>query len=157
MPADSGMAFVVLLHLPIGRRSMLPEILARWTTMHVVEAQDGDPIEPNVVYVPPPHAIVALNQGRFYIRIPPTDAPRIHRPIDGFFDSLATELGENAVGLVLSGTGNDGSLGLKAIKECGGYTIAQGGGTDGTDGSPRTCRHARRRHRGRRRRSGRSG
>ena len=126
MPADSGMAFVVLLHLPVGRRSMLPEILARWTPMPVIEAQDDEPIAPNTVYVPPPHAIVGLTQGRLRIRMPPVDAPREHRPIDNFFNSLATEQRENAIGIVLSGTGSDGSLGLKAIKERGGTTIAQG-------------------------------
>ena len=135
MPADSGMAFVVLLHLPAGRRSMLPEIIARWTTMPVIEAQDNEIVAPNVIYVPPPHAIVTLNNGRLQVHMPPADAPREHRPIDGFFDSLAAELRENAIGIVLSGTGSDGSLGLKAIKECGGYTIAQGGGSSGSDGS----------------------
>jgi two-component system, chemotaxis family, CheB/CheR fusion protein len=126
MPADSGMAFVVLLHLPIGRRSMLPDILARWTPMRVVEARDGERIEANGVYVPPPHANVALDGDRLRIRIPAESTPREHRPIDGFFDSLAANLRERAIGIVLSGTGSDGSLGLKAIKECGGFTIAQG-------------------------------
>jgi two-component system, chemotaxis family, CheB/CheR fusion protein len=126
MAADSGMAFVVLLHLPIGRRSMLPDILARWTGMQVVEASNGELLEANVVYVPPPHAIVTLADGRLRIDMPTEDTPREHRPIDIFFGSLAAELGEKAVGIVLSGTGSDGSLGLKAIKECGGSTIAQG-------------------------------
>jgi two-component system CheB/CheR fusion protein len=123
MASDSGLAFVVLLHLPLGRRSMLRDILARWTSMRVTEVNDGDRIEANVVYVPPPHAIVSLDDGHLRIRMP---TEREHRPIDGFFDSLAAELRENSVGIVLSGTGSDGSLGLKAIKECGGLTIAQG-------------------------------
>jgi two-component system CheB/CheR fusion protein len=126
MPADSGMAFVVLLHLPIGRTSMLPEILRRWTSMPVIAAADDQPVAANVVYVPPPQAIVALDRGHLRIRMPKQDAPREFRPIDGFFDSLAADLRDNAIGIVLSGTGSDGSLGLKAIKECGGYTIAQG-------------------------------
>jgi len=126
MPPDSGMAFVVLLHLPVGRKSMLPDILARWTSMRVIDASDGERIEPNTIYVPPPHAIVTLRGDHLCIAMPMENAPREHRPIDGFFDSLATTMREKAVGIVLSGTGSDGSLGLKAIKECGGLTIAQG-------------------------------
>ena len=138
MPARSGMSFVVVLHLPSSRKSMLPEILSRWTTMRVVEAADGQALEPDCVYVPPPHAAVTLRDGRLCIRIPAEEEPRDARPIDGFFDSLADSLGEGAVGIVLSGTGNDGALGLKAIKENGGFTVAQG--SDGTrplyDGMP---------------------
>jgi two-component system, chemotaxis family, CheB/CheR fusion protein len=126
MASDSGLAFVVLLHLPAGRRSMLPDILARWTSMRVTEANDGDQIEANVVYVPPPHAIVSLKDGFLRIGMPTEDTPREHHPIDGFFGSLASELRERSIGIVLSGTGSDGTLGLKAIKECGGLTIAQG-------------------------------
>jgi two-component system, chemotaxis family, CheB/CheR fusion protein len=139
MPPDSGMAFVVLLHLPIGRRSMLPEILERWTSMRVIEANDGVLIEKNIVYVPPPHAIVSLDDGHLCVRMPAEDAPREHRPIDGFFGALAANMREHAIGVVLSGTGSDGSLGLKAIKECGGLTIAQGRNGSGPehDGMPR--------------------
>ena len=126
MVADSGMAFVVLLHLPIGRRSLLPDILARWTAMRVMEAGSGELLEANVVYVPPPHAIVTLADGQLRISMPTENTPREYRPIDVFFGSLAAVLRERAVGIVLSGTGSDGSLGLKAIKECGGSTIAQG-------------------------------
>ena len=131
MPPESGLAFIVVLHLPQNRQSMLPEILSRWTAMKVFEAVDGDPIEPNRVYVPPPHAITCVEDGKLRIRMPAADAPREYRPIDGLFDSLADTLRENAIGIVLSGTGSDGALGLKAIKECGGLTIAQGTDSDG--------------------------
>ena len=125
MPADCGMAFVMILHLPPDRRSMLPEILARWTPMQVTEGLEGTVIKPNCVYVPPPHAIVSLKDGRLGVQFAPEDQ-RVPRPIDAFFDSLGASLGEQSVGIVLSGTGSDGALGLKAIKECGGLTIAQG-------------------------------
>ncbi len=138
MPADSGVAFVVVLHLPASRKSMLPDILARWTSMPVLEVSDGIAIEANRVYVPPPHAITTIRDGRLHVQLPAPEAKRDSRPIDGFFDSLASSLKENAVGIVLSGTGSDGALGLKAIKECGGLTLAQG--TDGSspqfDGMP---------------------
>ena len=129
MPADCNMAFVMVLHLPADRKSMLSEILARWTSMPVKEGQDGTRLEPNCVYVPPPHTLVAVSGGHLVVRGAPDDE-RIFRPIDGFFDSLASQFGEQAVGVVLSGTGSDGALGLKAIKEAGGFTIVQG--TDGT-------------------------
>ena len=130
MPPDCGMAFVMILHLPADRKSMLTEILRRWTSMKVVEGEDGALIEPNCVYVPPPHAVVTLTDGHLGVQMPPADSERILRPIDRFFDSLGTALRERAVGIVLSGTGSDGALGLKAIKAYGGLTIAQG-----TDGS----------------------
>ena len=126
MPPDCGMAFVMILHLPADRRSMLPDILARWTPMQVLVGVDGTLIEPNCVYVPPPHAIVSLKDGRLGVRESDPDDQRLPRPIDAFFDSLGASLGEQSVGIILSGTGSDGALGLKAIKECGGLTIAQG-------------------------------
>jgi two-component system CheB/CheR fusion protein len=129
MPADCNMAFVMVLHLPADRKSLLPEILSRWTAMPVKEGIDGTLIEPNCVYVPPPHAMVGLVEGRLVVRIAQLEE-RVYRPIDSFFDALASSLGEQAIGVVLSGTGSDGALGLKAIKEAGGLTIVQG--TDGT-------------------------
>jgi two-component system CheB/CheR fusion protein len=131
MPADSGMAFVVVLHLPANRRSLLPDILSRWTSMPVLEAVDGMPIRPNCVYVPPPHASAELENGVLRVSHPAHEAPREHRPIDAFFGSLAACMRERSVGIVLSGTGSDGALGLKAIKSCGGLTIAQGQNGDG--------------------------
>jgi two-component system, chemotaxis family, CheB/CheR fusion protein len=127
MPADCGMAFIMILHLPADRKSLLPEILARWTTMRVIEGLDGALIEPNCVYVPPPHSIVTLTDRRLGVRMPTPNVRASFRPIDAFFDSLASSLQEQAIGIVLSGTGSDGALGLKAIKTSGGLTIAQGG------------------------------
>ncbi len=125
MPADTGLAFVVVLHLPANRRSLLAEILQRWTAMPVRDVEDGDEIRPNTVYVPPPHAITVYKDGVLSVMNPPGEGPRDFRPIDGFFDTLAAGLGEDAVGIVLSGTGSDGALGLKAIRACGGLTMAQ--------------------------------
>jgi two-component system CheB/CheR fusion protein len=130
MPADCGMAFVVVLHLPADRKSMLTEILARWTPMPVIEVTDRVAIRPNRVYVPAPHAIVTLMDGHLSVEMVASGSDRVFRPIDAFFDSLGSAFKERSVGIVLSGTGNDGALGLKAIKECGGLTIAQG--TNGT-------------------------
>ena len=126
MPPDCGMAFVMILHLPAAHKSMLTEILTRWTSMPVVEAADRVRIEPNRVYVPLPHSLVTLDDGHIKVEAHSPRSERIYRPIDRFFDSLGSALRERSVGIVLSGTGSDGALGLKAIKECGGLTIAQG-------------------------------
>lgn len=94
--------------------------------MRVIQGQDGTVIEPNCVYVPPPHSVVTLAGGRLGVHVPAAEDEKSFHPIDDFFASLGASQGDRAVGIVLSGTGNDGALGLKAIKECGGLTIAQG-------------------------------
>ncbi len=133
MPPNSGLAFVVVLHLPANRRSQLAEILQRWTTMTVREAQEGDVLKPDTVYVPPPHAVTVLKAGRLSITRPPEESPREFRPTDSFFDTLALAQGEDAFGIVLSGTGSDGALGLKAIRARGGFTMAQSFDDDPSD------------------------
>ncbi len=130
MPPDTGMAFVVILHLPAARKSLLPEILGRWTAMPVVEATEGCAVEANHVYVPPAGVGITLHGGRLHPHRPTADEPREFTPIDRFFDSLAAAQQEDAIGIVLSGTGSDGALGLKAIRAHGGLTLAQG--VDGT-------------------------
>ncbi len=125
VPADNGLAFVVVTHLAPDRKSMLAEILGRSTKMPVVDAQDGQAVEAEHVYVMPPGAILTIRDGLLRLRhTGPTDHERA--PIDIFFNALAEDLGEHAIGVVLSGSGSDGSIGLKAIKENGGLTIAQG-------------------------------
>ncbi|MES2306340.1 MAG: CheR family methyltransferase [Gemmatimonadota bacterium] len=130
MPADSGMAFVLILHLPADRKSLLPEILGRWTSMRVIEATNDTRVMPDCVYVPLPHSLVSFEAGSRQLQVVHIDDNKLFRPIDTFFDSLGAAMGDRAVGIVLSGTGSDGSLGLKAIKERGGLTFAQG--SDGT-------------------------
>ncbi|MBV8121639.1 MAG: PAS domain-containing protein [Alphaproteobacteria bacterium] len=125
VPADNGLAFVVVTHLSRDRKSMLAEILGRATAMPVVDAQDDQAVKAEHVYVLPPGAILTIRDGRLRLRhTGPTDHERA--PIDVFFNSLAEDRAEHAIGVVLSGGGSDGTLGLKAIKENGGLTIAQG-------------------------------
>jgi len=126
MAPDSGLAFVVVLHLAADRKSMLPEILARWTAMPVSEAYDGEAVVADRVLVVPPGAVACLTEGHIALRLLSPNAARETAPIDAFFDSLARSLNEDAIGIVLSGTGHDGALGLKAIKTRGGLTLAQG-------------------------------
>src|SRR5499427_3457322 len=125
LPAGNGLAFVVVTHLPPDRESMLSEILGRATRMPVVDARDGEKVGAEHVYVLPPSAILTIRGGNLQLRrTGPTDRERA--PIDVFFTSLAADQAEHAIGIVLSGGGHDGTLGLKAIKEHGGLTIAQG-------------------------------
>ena len=125
VPPDSGLAFVVVTHLPPDRESMLGEILGRATSMPVIDAQNGAIVEAEHVYVLPPGAILTIRDGRLRLRhTGPGDRERA--PIDVFFSSLAEDRGEHAIGVVLSGSGHDGTPGLTAIKENGGLTVAQG-------------------------------
>lgn len=125
VPADSGMAFVVVTHLSPSHESMLAEILGRATEMPVFYARDGELVQPQQVHVLPPSATLTIREGRLRLRLTEA-ADRERTPIDVFFNSLAEDQGEHAIGVVLSGGGSDGTLGLKAIKENGGLTVAQG-------------------------------
>lgn len=124
MPEDSGMAFVVIVHLSPEHSSMLPELLARSTKMKVRAAQHNDKVEPNCVYVIPPGKRLAAVDGRLMLSgLEPTRGPRV--TVDLFFRSLADTHGPHAAAIVLSGADGDGTLGIKRIKERGGLTIAQ--------------------------------
>ncbi len=120
----SGMAFVVVLHLDPHHASVLPEVLARSTSLPVTQIEDDTAVEPDHVYVIPPNAALTIRDGHLLLARPA--APRGQRnPIDEFFTSLARDQAENAACVILSGTGSDGTLGLRAIKEGGGLTLAQ--------------------------------
>ncbi len=128
VPVDNGLAFVIVTHLAPDRESMLAEILSRATKMPVVDAQDGHLVEAEHVYVLPPGAILTIHDGRLQLRRTGLNDHE-RAPIDVFFNALAEDQAEHAIGVVLSGSGSDGSVGLKAIKENGGLTIAQGSNT----------------------------
>lgn len=125
MPADSGMAFVVVTHQAPTRVSLLPELLRNHTTMKVHEVTDGVAVEPNTIYLPPPGIHLALLDG--ILQPMPADVTHgvLQFPIDYFFRSLADDLRDKAISLVLSGTGTDGTLGVQAIKGAGGLVIVQ--------------------------------
>ena len=125
MPSDNGMAFVVVTHLAPDHESMLAEILGRVTRMPVVDIEDDTEVGPQHVYVLPPGGVLSIRAGKLRLRRT-GKSERQRAPIDSFFASLAEDQGERAIGIVLSGGGSDGTLGLKAIKENGGLTVAQG-------------------------------
>jgi two-component system, chemotaxis family, CheB/CheR fusion protein len=123
MPAEPGMAFVIITHLAPHRESMLPEILARDTRMPVLIAEHDQAVRPNHVYVASADTVLDIAKGHLGVR--PISDVRERAPIDSFFAALAEDQGEYAIGIVLSGAGSDGTLGIKAIKEHGGLTLAQ--------------------------------
>lgn len=141
LPADTGMGFVLVSHLDPSHTSILTEILQRTTTMPVVEATDQMMVEPNRVHVIPPNRDMTLFQGRLQLSLP--ERPRGQRmPIDAFLRSLAEDRGEHAAGIILSGTGSDGTLGLRAILGGGGISLVQDPATAQYDGMPTSAIHA---------------
>jgi two-component system, chemotaxis family, CheB/CheR fusion protein len=124
LPPDSGMAFVIVQHLDPTHPSMLAEALSRATAMKVAAATDGTEVEPDHVYVIPPNTDLAL-EGNSLALVPREKSRKPHLAIDFFFRSLAAQRGAQAIGVVLSGSGSDGTEGLRAIKAEGGITFAQ--------------------------------
>ncbi len=136
--ADIGMAFLLVQHLAPDHKSILSELMGRYTRLKVFEAEDGMRVKPGCVYVIPPNRDMALLNGELHLFEPPrADGPRL--PIDFLFRSLAQDQGERSIGIVLSGTGSDGTLGLRAIKGEGGLTLAQAPETAEYDGMPRSA------------------
>ena len=136
--ADPGMAFVLVQHLAPDHKSLLTELIRRYTRMQVFEVEDGMQVQINCAYIIPPNFNMALLHGALHLLEPV--APRGQRlPIDFFFRSLAADQQERAIGIVLSGTGSDGTLGLRAIKDAGGMVMAQSTASSEFDGMPRSA------------------
>jgi two-component system CheB/CheR fusion protein len=138
MPADSGLTFVVVTHQPPHSASLLPDVLGRTTTMRVVHASDGMRVEPNGVYIAPLDGHLTIQRTVLH-RLEVTRAAEVGLPIDTFFRALADDQQEGAVGIVLSGTGTDGTLGLQAIKGASGMIMVQEPQTARYDGMPRSA------------------
>ncbi len=124
LPNDTGMAFVLVSHLSKTYKSMLSELLSKATHMPVAEARGQTPLLPNHIYVIPPNTTLAMEDGGLVTQ-PIRDESRHGLVIDAFFRSLAEHRKSQAIGVVLSGTGTDGTLGLAAIKAEGGIAFAQ--------------------------------
>ncbi|MHC5082458.1 MAG: chemotaxis protein CheB [Planctomycetota bacterium] len=123
-PSDTGMAFVIIQHLAPEHKSIMASLLKKYTEMKVVEIHDGTKIEPNCIYLNPPNKDVSIMNGKLYL-LDPTQARGARLSIDTFFHSLAECQGDKSICVVLSGTGTDGTLGLKSIKGAGGMAMAQ--------------------------------
>jgi two-component system CheB/CheR fusion protein len=124
VPAESGMAFVVIVHLDPDHKSQMGELIQSHTSMRVTQPEKSVRLEPNHVYVIPPDKNLSLNDG--HIRLTPRrKTAGLRAPIDLFFETLAKTRGRHAVAVVLSGTGRDGTHGIRTVREEGGVTMAQ--------------------------------
>jgi|GEM_PF-1110316 len=140
LPDSAGLSVIVVQHLAPDNRSILPEILQRYTELPVTQIQETTEIEANHVYVIPPNYDIGVKSNELHLFEP--GAPRGFRlPVDFLFRSLAENFGSQAVGIVLSGTGSDGTLGIKAIKGAGGLTIVQNPDTTKFTGMPLSAIH----------------
>ena len=138
LPAGNGMAFILVQHLDPTHESMMVDLLAGHTSMTVRQATDGMPIERDHLYVIPPGTYLSVGNGALHLSQPQArHGARL--PFDFLLHSLAEECGARAICVILSGTGADGSLGLKAVKEKGGLVIAQDPDEAGYDGMPRSA------------------
>ena len=140
MPAntDPGMAFVLIQHLAPDHKSLLRELVSRYTAMPVLEAEDGMRVEANTVYIIPPNRDMSILHGSLQL-FEPTAARGLRLPIDFFFRALAEDQHDRAIGIVLSGTASDGTLGARAIKGEGGMVMAQSPDSTEHDGMPRSA------------------
>jgi two-component system CheB/CheR fusion protein len=138
MPAASGLAFVLIPHLDPTHESLMVGLLARSTTMPVVEAEEDMPVAADRVYVLPPNKYMTIGGGKLHLT-GPVERAGLPTSIDIFLRSLAEDRQEQAIGIVLSGTGAHGTLGLKAIKANGGMAMVQDPGTAEYDGMPRSA------------------
>ena len=139
LPADNGMAFIIVQHLDPSHDSMMVDLLAGHTSMPVLLATDGMAIERERVYVIPPGVYLSVDDKGALRLSKPQARHGARLPFDFLLNSLAREYGARTVCVVLSGTGADGSLGLKAVKEKGGLVIAQDIGEADYDGMPRSA------------------
>src|SRR6266542_1935179 len=138
LPGDTGMAFVLVTHLDPKHESILPELLAKATRMPVSEVEDGTPVAPDHIYVMPRNTSMAIEGGA--LRLRPREEGRVLRhPIDAFLQTLAEDQSTRAIGVILSGTATDGTLGLEAIKAEGGITFAQEPKSARYDSMPRSA------------------
>jgi len=138
MPADADIAFVVIQHLSPRHKSIMSSLLEKHTRMPVREIQDGMDISPNCVYLNPPDKNVAVFNRRLHL-MEPIKTNGINLPIDFFFRSLSEDLREKAVGIIVSGTASDGTLGIKAIKAEGGMAMVEDPATAKYEGMPRSA------------------
>lgn len=138
MPSTTNLAFIVVQHLSPDFKSLMSEILARHTAMKICQTADGMPLERDTIYLAPARQNVQLNNGRIVLE----DFPRrnsLNLPIDALFQSLARDQGERSVAVVLSGTGSDGTRGIRAVKEVGGMAMVQDETSARFDGMPRSA------------------
>ncbi|RPH29210.1 MAG: PAS domain S-box protein [Bacteroidales bacterium] len=138
VPENSGMAYIVIQHLDPTQKGMLPELLQRITHLKVLQAKDRVKVRSNIVYVIPPNKTMSILKGVLHL-FEPIEARGLRLPIDHFLQTLADDQHEHAVGVILSGMGSDGSIGIRAIKEHNGIVMVQEPTTAKFDSMPRSA------------------
>ena len=138
VPKNSGMAFVIVQHLDPTRKGIMPELLQRVTGMKVIQVKDRTMVQPDRVYVIPPNKDMSILHGVLHL-LEPASPRGLRLPIDFFLRSLAQDQQEHCIGVILSGMGSDGTLGLRAIKEKAGVVLVQDPATAKFDGMPRSA------------------
>ena len=138
VPEASGLAFVIVQHLDPTREGIMPELLQRATRMRVAQVEDCARVEPNCVYVIPPNKDLSILRGALHL-LDPASPRGLRLPIDFFFRALAADQGAGSAGVILSGMGTDGTLGLTAIKEQGGVVLVQDPADARFDSMPRSA------------------
>src|SRR3990172_3879848 len=139
LPADIGMSFIFVQHLDPTHESHLTGLMSRVTKMEVSELRDGDAVKPNHVYIIPPNTDIEITDGKIKVIAGKKVSRGVNMPIDYFFRSLAVDQKSKAIGIVLSGTGTDGTLGIQEIKEQGGITFVQEEKSAKYDGMPHSA------------------
>ena len=134
-PVASGMAYVVVQHLSPDFKSVMDELLARQTDIPIRHAQEGLQLQPDTIYLIPPRKEAILSGGRFHLTDKEPKEP-LSLPIDHFFRSLAADAGRRAIAVVLSGSGSDGSRGIRDVHQAGGLVLCESEETAKFDGMP---------------------
>lgn len=137
VPNNTGLIFIVIQHLSPDYKSLMDELLARYTDMKIQVIKDGDQTFPNQVYLIPPKKILTIFHGKLYLENKKS-INHLNLPIDIFMKSLAKDQGKKAIGIILSGTGSDGTIGVRSIKEAGGMVMVQNEETAKFDGMPKS-------------------
>ena len=137
MPEDTGMVFIVVQHLSPDYKSLMHELLARCTSMAIKIVVDGMKTEPNTIYLIPPRKNMAIFHGKLFLE-EQKSKKSLNLPIDIFLRSLAADKEKHAISIILSGTGSDGALGIRAVKEAGGMIMVQDDQSAKFDGMPRS-------------------
>ncbi|HEY0771746.1 MAG TPA: chemotaxis protein CheB, partial [Sphingobacteriaceae bacterium] len=141
MPESINCAFVIIQHLSPDHKSLLVELVGRHTHMHVLEAKDQAEVKANCIYIIPNNKFLSIRRNKLVLSDkPPAKFP--NNAIDVFLYSLAEDKKEDAVAIILSGTGTDGTKGLEAIKEAGGFVIVQDPASAKFDGMPNSAINA---------------
>jgi len=138
VPKKSGMAFIIIQHMDPTHKGMLVELLSRVTTMPVIQIKDRTIVQPDYVYIIPPNKDLSIFNGILHL-FTPEESRGFRLPIDYFFRSIANDQKEKSIGVILSGMGTDGTLGLKAIKETGGMVFVQNPNSAKFDGMPKSA------------------